>query len=60
MRCASCAQWQPDLDDDHVGYCPEHEEETMYIQGCVYWQPVSGCGLDFMGVPLASPLAQED
>jgi hypothetical protein len=58
MRCATCAQWAPDLNDDQIGYCAEHGEDTVSIQGCVYWLPVRGCGLDYMGVPVASPLAQ--
>jgi hypothetical protein len=57
MRCATCCKWHPDPHDDQVGACDEHDDDTMFMQGCVYWSPRAGCGLDYMGIPLASPLA---
>jgi hypothetical protein len=60
MRCATCAHWTRDPIWTDEGYCAERDEDTMPRQGCVYWQARPGCGLDYMGVPLASPLAQED
>ncbi len=60
MRCAACVYWQRDPNDGDIGYCVEQEDDTLFFQGCVYWQPRPDSGLDYMGVPLASPLAQED
>lgn len=67
MRCDGCAHWQPEWPDndpdlDVIGECEAQDERysTSAHDGCVYWQPAPGCGLDHMGVPLASPLAQED
>ena len=61
MRCDRCRHWIrdgfPGADD---GDCAQHEESTLAHEACVYWSPTDTCGLDYMGVPLASPLAQKD
>lgn len=60
MRCDRCAHWHPD--GDGCGDCDEQDARpsTSAHEGCVYWSPAPGCGLDYRGVPLASPLAEED
>ena len=60
MRCNTCMQCEIDSSTPTVGWCTEHDHYVGHKQGCVYWQPADDCGLDYMGVPLASPLAQEN
>lgn len=57
MRCDRCEFWAPDEEFPTEGHCANHENDTLAYWACVYWQPAENCGLDFMGVPLASPLA---
>ena len=58
QRCETCATYEPDDDGEPYGYCclNTYVEASM---GCVYWEPREGCGLDGVGTPLASPLADE-
>lgn len=61
LRCDNCAHWQRDaFPSSEDGDCAEHERVTVAYQGCVYWSPRPGCGLDYMGIPLASPLAGKE
>lgn len=63
MRCDGCVHWQPDPPDYEHGECAEHsslEGSTSAHWACVYWSPMPGCGLDYMGIPLASSLADQE
>lgn len=67
MRCDGCKHWLPEWPDndpelDVIGECvaQDERETTSAHDGCVYWSPVLGNGLDYMGIPLASPLADSE
>ena len=55
MRCDGCRRWERICAES--GECEEHDRLTAPHQGCVYWSPLPGIPLDYMGIPLASPLA---
>ena len=61
MRCDRCLHWiRDDFPGADDGDCVQHEEGTSAHDGCVYWSAAPGCGLDYMGIPLASPLADAE
>jgi hypothetical protein len=67
MRCDACGHWRPEWADndqelDVIGACVAQDERdsTSAHDGCVYWSPLPGCGLDCIGIPLASPLADAE
>lgn len=66
MRCDRCAHWAPlwsdDGENDVIGECDAQDERytTSAHDGCVYWSPRPDCGLDYMGIPLGSPLADKE
>lgn len=62
MRCNECRHWTPDETWPEEGECSGQDERpyTSYWDGCVYWSPTTGSGLDYMGIPLASPLADKE
>jgi hypothetical protein len=58
QRCETCIAhedgaclWAADLRRYSDGVRPD--------DGCVYWHPADGSGLDMGGVPLASPVSEE-
>lgn len=59
QRCETCAAY--DAPDEEYGagcsYPPYRSVEPN--DRCTLWEPREGCGLDGVGTPLASPLADE-
>jgi hypothetical protein len=60
MRCDGCQHWMGNEHETESPCTLKYPQIQSNTDSCVYWSPAPGCGLDAMGIPLASPLAMVD